>query len=137
MRRWRQTEVELEQAQLQALFAELQRLQRSRSDLRAQLDAAGEAAQDGLDAGVRYDSARFAGLQAFREFVQRREREISAQESGCQRKIEEQRRQLTLARRNAQVLERLKEKRFDQWNRAYGKELEETAAELHLANWRR
>jgi flagellar export protein FliJ len=136
VRHWRQTEVDLEQAKLQGFFAEFQKLQQSKLNLRQQLDAAGAAAQEGTAAGAKYEADRFAGLEAFRQFVKRRELEIMMEETQCQRRIEEQRRKVTVARRNCKILERLREKALDEWNRAYAKELEEVASDLHLAKLR-
>ena len=125
--------MDLERAKLDGLLAGLRELERTRRNLRKQLDAAGAAAQEGTAAGTTYEADQFAGLEAFRQFVKRRELEIAMEESECRRSIERQRHEVTVARRNRQVLERLREKALDEWNQAYAKELEETASDLHLA----
>jgi hypothetical protein len=39
------------------------------------------------------------------------------------------------ARRRCRLLERLRERRWDEWKAAADRELEETAAESYLARW--
>jgi flagellar export protein FliJ len=136
VRRWRQTEVDLAQAKLEGFIAALRKLQLAKLNLKQQLDAAGAAAQEGTAAGARYDADRLAGLETFRQFVRRRQLEIMMEETQCQRQIDAQRLVVTEARRNYKVLERLREKALAEWNRAYAKELEDMASDLHLAKLR-
>ncbi len=136
VRQWRETEIGIEHAKLEKALAELRRLVELRERLRRQLDEAGSAIQHDAAAGSRFDAGRFAELEEYRQFIRRKELEITVEESQCHQQVALQRERLSEARRRARVLERLRERALDQWSRSHTRELEETAAELYLVKLR-
>ena len=80
------------------------------------------------------DLAAFAG---FRRQVSGRLKALAAQRTECLRLVQERQRAVTEARRRARLLERLRERRWEEWRTARDRELEELAAESYLARWNR
>ncbi|HEV3145726.1 MAG TPA: hypothetical protein VGZ47_17695 [Gemmataceae bacterium] len=72
-------------------------------------------------------------LDSFRLYVRGRVRDLESQERQCEAKIVEQRNHVLEARRQFELLERLREKALTEWRAAGNKEQEEMAAELFLA----
>lgn len=127
--RWRRSRFELEQNRLRELAAErdrirlrLRRLEEQRRRLEGELLASGTLS-----------GAELAALEAWR-LRQRVERARCEQAlAEAERRVEAQREQALEARRRLRLLERLKERRYAEWQTEADREAEALAAECHLA----
>jgi len=127
----RRRQLDIEETKLRSHAEAIAALDRERAGL--------EASAISSELQVREWSALAGGdLQAlgnFRLHIQQREAEISARRAGYQQKLEEQRKLVLEAQRRCRLLERLKERRYNEWQSALDRELEAAAAESYLARW--
>ncbi len=131
--RWRQSRLEAEQARLGELVTELERI---RLRIRQAEEDAQAAARDVLGAGA-IPAAELAALEAYlRRLVQERAR-LSRAEADCQARIAAQRECVVEAQRQVRVIEKLRERRFEEWRTELDRETETLAAEAYLAQWGR
>ena len=130
---YRQTQLEIEEGKLRRQAAAVVELDR----IRAGLEAAGIQAELQVREKEWLAGSDLGALAAFRAYIRRRERDLAAERAECVRKLDEQRSAVTEARRRCRLLERMKERRLAEWNAAYDRELEATAAESYLAQWGR
>jgi flagellar export protein FliJ len=128
---WRRTELEMEEIKFKRQSAALADLDRAR----AQLEAAGVKAEVQVRDWVPLAGRDLAALGNFRLFVKLKERDIARRRVECRQKLDAQQRVMLEARRRCRLLERLKERRLSEWELAENRELEQLAAESHLAQW--
>jgi hypothetical protein len=74
-----------------------------------------------------------AALAGFSRHVRIREAEIAAARARAQSELENREKEMLEARRRVRLLERLEQRRRQEWSAAMDRELEEVAAESHLA----
>ena len=130
---WRQTQLELEEIKFKRQTAALADLDRAR----AELEAAGVKAEVQVRDWIPLAGRDLAALGSFRLSVKLKEREIAIRRAECQEKLHAQQRVMLEARRRCRLLERLKERRFSEWELAQNRELEQLATESYLAQWSR
>lgn len=131
--RWRRSQFEHEQNRLRELAAERDRI---RLRLR-ELDEDRRRQEHELLASGVLSGAELSALDAWRQ-RQRAERERCEQALGeAERRVAEQRERLLAARRRLRLLEKLKERRYAEWQAEADREMEALAAECHLARWGR
>jgi flagellar export protein FliJ len=130
---WRRTELEMEEIKFKRQTAALADLDRAR----AELEAAGVKAEVQVRDWRPLAGRDLAALGNFRLFVKMKERDIATRRAECQEKLNAQQRVMLEARRRCRLLERLKERRFSEWDLAQNRELEQLAAESHLGQWSR
>lgn len=126
---WRRRQLELEEEKLKRHAADLAEMDRVRAEL--------EAAAVRADVQVR-DWPILAGrdltaLAGFRLHVQNEERMLAGRRAECRKKFEAQQTIMLEARRRCRLLERLEQRRLAEWRRECDRELEQLAAEFHLA----
>jgi hypothetical protein len=129
IRRWRLERVGIEELKLRQILAEKHKL----AAIKAQIQS--EIAQT-LQQVLGQSSMRpleLESLDSFRLYVRGRVRDLDRQERQCEAKIVEQRNHVLEARRQFELVERLREKALTEWRAAGNKEQEEMAAELFLA----
>jgi flagellar biosynthesis chaperone FliJ len=129
VRRWRLERVWVEELKLRQILAEKHQLAATKAQIQSELDQTvqqviGQSSMQPLE---------LESLDFFRVHVRGRVRDLENQERQCEAKIVEQRNQLLEARRQFELLERLREKAMTEWRAAGDKEQEELAAELFLA----
>jgi flagellar FliJ protein len=130
---WRQLQLEMEQARLESLFAELRRIRARLAGLEAEKDACARAVL-GREAVA---GAELSALEEYLKHAARRRDALLAESAACKRRIAEQRRRVLEAERNTRLLERLKERRLAEWRSENDRELEALATESFLAHWTR
>ncbi|HEY1184356.1 MAG: hypothetical protein ABSG79_24840 [Bryobacteraceae bacterium] len=130
---WRQTQLELEEIKFKRQTAALADLDRAR----AELEAAGVKAEVQVRDWIPLVGRDLAALGSFRLSIRMKEKEIAARRAECQEKLYAQQRVMLEARRRCRLLERLKERRFSEWELAQNRELEQLATESYLAQWSR
>ena len=133
VREWRGTQVELEEARLEKLLGERQQLEAAL----AQLDAGRVSEERAVLRQTRVAAEQLAALDYYRIYVEERKRQTQAQIDECGRSVAQQRTRLMEARRNFELLDRLKERRLAEWRLDFSREQEALAGELYLARWRR
>ncbi len=126
--KWRTVQLELEEDKLQSLFAErnralaeLARLEQSRKEA------------DSILKADQVDGQALAALDNHRAALGRNRQKVRTSMADCERRIMAQRAKVTEAERRVQLLERLKERRLEEWNAEAAKELEALASETFLA----
>lgn len=133
VRRWRQEQLELQTAKLQQLCGQLAALGQEK----ARIESEGAASAHKLLQQASIDAGELQALDAYRQHVRARIAEIERGEQQVRAQIEQQRARVIEARRQAELLERLKAKMFEQWQALAQQEEETLAGELYLAKWGR
>jgi len=130
---WRGKQLELEEARFKQCLAEVADVDQRRTAMEAaQLDAERQLRHRGNVLGQ--DLAALAG---YRRFAQDRIRRLALERVEAGKRLAAQEQTMLEARRRCRLLERLRERRLVEWEAAADKELDEVAAESHLARWAR
>ena len=130
---WRRTQLEVEEGKLRREIAALGELDR----LREQAGQAGVNAENQVRQWRPVTGADLAALGAFRKALETEKGRIAARRKAQAARAAAQQTALMEARRRCRLLERLKERRFEEWRIAAAKELEELASEASIAKWSR
>ncbi len=128
---WRRTELEVEQFKTRQLAAGLERIEQARYQL---LAARAASERSVLDAG-RVDGLDLEAHASHLALLARRDRELQARRVEAERSLAAQRAKLVEAQRRCRLLERLRGRRLEEWQAEASRELENFAAETHLARW--
>ena len=129
VRRWRQELVAIQELKLRQIIGEKAGL----SAARRQIETEGRETVQQVLQQASIAPLELESLDSFRHYVRGRIRDFEQQESRCDARIIEQRNQVLEARRQFELLDRLRQKSYGEWIAAGNKELEELAAELFLA----
>ncbi len=129
--RLRYTQLELEEARFRRQAAELATLDRAL----AEMEASAIGAEADLRAQKVVTGRDLAALGGYRMAVKEREEQIVQQRDACRRLVAERQAAMMEARRRFRLLEKLKERRLGEWEKARDRELEEIASESFLARW--
>jgi hypothetical protein len=129
VRRWRLERVGIEELKLRQILAEKQQLAALKVQIQSEV---AQTAQQVLGQSS-IQPLELESLDSFRLYVRGRVRDLENQERQCEAKVVEQRNQVLEARRQFELLERLRQKAMAEWRAAGNKEQEELAAELFLA----
>jgi len=78
-----------------------------------------------------------AALNNYHRHVLAEERALAQRRVECAARVAEAQNELLEARRRTRLLEKLREKRVEEWKTAGARELEEVAADSYLAQWNR
>ena len=129
---WREKQLAIEEVKLERLNAELRILDARRIAL--------DSEQAACDRQVLRAGTVTAGelhlLDSFRRYAKNQRTLIAGQRTSAEVKIGEQRTALLEARRNLELLKRLRGKRLAAWQREFNLELEQQAAEAHISRIR-
>lgn len=127
---WRILQLEIEEGKLEALFAERRRRQE-------EIAAVGEQRRN-AERVLRADSVdgqALAALDAHRHAMVRLGERLRTQAQDCERRIAAQQVKVLEAERRVQLLDRLKERRLEEWRLEADREQETLASETFLAKW--
>ena len=127
--RWRNERALAEEMKLERLLAERQAHEKA---LTALLERRARAERSVLEAPF-VEAIDLCALDAFRLQTSAESVRIRARAAGCETQIAAQRLVLIEMRRQAKLLENLREKRRHQWLLSFDAELEQNAGELFLA----
>ncbi len=126
--RWRESKLETEELRLRKLFLELADLELRARDLeRTQLDEREHVQTSGARIAER------EGLGDYLRWARLERQRLSAAAAECRTRIDRQRAVLIEARRNHELLVKLKTRRRRLWEQNYAKEIEDLASEAALA----
>jgi flagellar biosynthesis chaperone FliJ len=129
---WRRTEMELEQYRTKRLAMELEETEHAR----ARLAVDRTAAERSILAASSIDGMELAAHGAYLARVVRQEQELQRRRLEQEQRLNEQHQRLMEARRRLRLLERLRARRQEEWLAEVNRELEDFAAESHLARWK-
>ncbi|HEY7392614.1 MAG TPA: hypothetical protein VH640_29100 [Bryobacteraceae bacterium] len=122
-------QLELEEAKYQQCVRQVADLQAERS----RMEAAGIGAETQVRAWSPVTGNDLAALANYRKYIAAQEQQIAVRHDEAQKLAEEQQKAMLEARRRCELLERLKERKRAEWQAAADRELEQLAAESHLA----
>ncbi len=131
VRQWREEQVVVEQLQLERLQAERGTIEGAI----AKLERDKSASEATVLGGRLVDSLDLQSLDQFRRHTQILQAKLRAERAGCDDRIAAQRLRLIDAQRNARLLDKVKARKLKVWQAGFEKEIEEQAAESHLARW--
>lgn len=129
--RWREMTLEQEQAKLQRLFVEEQRIVAAIEQTRAQGIAAEQAIRD-LHSIMATD---LRSLASFRLHLEEKRRTLIERKAQHAALIGQQRQVVLEAERRFQLLVKLKDRRVSEWQYEAGRETETFAQEAFLSRW--
>ena len=129
--RWRETTLEQEEAKLQRLFREQQRIDQAIEQTRAEA----VAAENSVRGQREVESTELRSLAAFRLAIEEKRRSLVRRREQHALLIEQQRRSVLEADRRFQLLVRLKARRAAEWQYEAGRETETFAQEAFLGRW--
>lgn len=125
----RQTQARIEAAKLAGLQAELQHLDRQQNQLWQGLEQERRALHESPET----TGAELIAMERFHAATRVRSGELDRQRAECRSRIRQQSGITAERRKEARLLERLKERRLAAWRADYDKEIQEQAEEAHLA----
>jgi hypothetical protein len=131
VRQWREKQLALEELHLQQLFSEKTLVE----ERRALLEREARESVDIVVRAVAVEASELQAIDGFRRFVTAQRIVIAATLADCDRRIAEQRLKLMEARRNFELLTRLKEKKWKAWSAELSRDIEAQAGEVYLARW--
>lgn len=128
-RRWRLEQLSFQELKLRQILAEKQALESAKQQIarEASLSTQGVLSQSSMLA------VELEELDSFRQYSRGRVQHFENQQKQCESRIIAQREKVMEARRQFELLDRLRQKAWNQWRAAGNKEQEELAAELFLA----
>ncbi len=129
----RTAQLDAENARLQALYSERAAIDAACRDLK---ESDRNAVRDVLAPGT-VNGLELESLARYHEHVRRRLAGLAERGRDCEQRIEKQRGQVLALDRAKQLLERMKQKQWEEWKYEANKEIESTAGELYLAGWNR
>jgi hypothetical protein len=130
---WRRTQLELAEARVEQQLAALAALDQAR----AELSAMGQRTEVEVRQFSPLGGGDLSALGTFRLAIKARGRDLAAKRVECQKELAARQAVLVECRRRCRLLERLKERRWAEWQSAAEKELDELAADSYLAQWAR
>jgi len=126
---WRRLQLELEENKLKRLTAALAQVDRTG----AELGAAAVRVEMQVRSWSPLAGRDLTALAGFRMHVRDQERRLAARRAECVRQITAQQTAMLEARRRCRLLERLEERQLREWRLLSSREIEQLAAESHLA----
>lgn len=133
VRRWRDGQASLEEMKLEQLRGNVLAVREEKQNIALE----GERSEQEILGRLRMEGAELESLDSYRFHVRSRIREIENRERQLSVEVEQQRQKAIEARRQAELLERLKHQALVEWQAASDHEQESFAGELYLARWTR
>ena len=130
---FRRSQARMEEAKLEALYAQLRALE-AREVVLLEERAASETELLSAPATTGED---WSALDTFRRFMDAERVRLERQRAECRQRISTQMPVVTAKRRDLRLLDRLKEQRLKDWKAELGSEVDAQADEAYLAKWNR
>lgn len=128
---YRHSRLAAEQAQLERLLAEQMRIEQAR----AALEREDRLIRESIQRAAVLTSEQLAAVAAFRRFAASEGLRLASEAAAAVSRVAAQREAVLSARREVEVLEKLREKRQEAWRRELDQETERQTAELVVARW--
>ncbi|MCL4796378.1 MAG: flagellar FliJ family protein [Bryobacteraceae bacterium] len=132
LRAWRRVQLDAEQSRMRALLDEEQRVASRREALGLEM----ERARAGFAGGAAIPAFELAALNQFSIHVESETQKLKNLQRQVRQAIEQQRETLLAVRRESEVLERLRRRRYEEWRAESDREEENLVAELVVARWK-
>lgn len=132
LRAWRRVQLDAEQSRMRALLDEEQRVASRREALGLEM----ERARAGVAGGATIPAFELAALNQFSIHVESETQKLKNLQRQVRQAIEQQRETLLAVRRESEVLERLRRRRYEEWRAESDREEENLVAELVVARWK-
>lgn len=129
---YRRARLMAEQAKLERMLAERQIL----CERRQALEREDRMIRENLLKLPVLTSAELEAAAAFRRFAETEVAHLISLEGELASRLERQRKALLAARRDVEVLEQLRERKYEDWRREIDRALESQIADLVVARWR-
>ncbi|HET8548315.1 MAG TPA: hypothetical protein VFL57_09940 [Bryobacteraceae bacterium] len=126
--RWRRSQLDAEQIKLRSLLAELAAIQSSI----AELESAEAPERTSVHSSEATPGER-AGLDEWLRWAHAERSRLLATSADCERRIADQREGVVAARRQAELLEKLRTRKLREWTGELNREIEQIAAEAYAA----
>lgn len=130
---FRQLQARIEEIKLEALYAELRAIDTREVAL---IQNRVEAEKD-LRAAKSVTGLELETFSSFQAASNQEQKRMDAARANCRGRIDKQMAVVTLKRRDVRLLEKLKEQRFEAWEKDMFKELDQQAEDLYLGRWGR
>ena len=127
----RKLQARIEEVKLEGMYAELRALDNREVEMIEQKVQA-EKELHAKKSVMGEDLALFA---SYKEAAQDEQKRMDKARHECRAKIATQLAVVTVRRRNVKLLERLKEQRFETWEKEMFKEIDQQAEEAYIAKW--
>jgi len=128
---WRRMQVRAEELKLEQLHAEMRGI-----DARAaELNRERAQSEQKLIAASASTAEEMAALGAFQRFTIAEQRKLDVKRVACGEKIAAQTLAVSARRRDARLIEKVKERRLATWRSHYAREIDQQAEEAYLAKW--
>ncbi len=131
IRQWREKQVALEEARLEQLYSEKALVEQRL----ALLEKEGRESAALVTCSHSLQSVELQAVDAFRRYVVAQREVIANLLTDCDGRIAAQRGKLVEAKRKAELLDKLKDRKWQAWNTELAREIETQAGELFLAKW--
>jgi flagellar export protein FliJ len=128
---WRAQMARAEEARLEALF----RKRRECEEVAARLESDKNTAERQVRAQSVLTAQDLESLESFGHYVVAQKARLARDVRQLNEAITAQQAKLTEARRQVRLLEKMKERKWDEWRAAADREMEAEAAELFLSKW--
>ncbi len=129
---WRRTQLDAEEARLKQLVAE-----RAQADREiASLDTERARAEMQMREARAIPAGELWALAGYREGARRRAAALQGKRRECDLRVDAQRQKVAEARRRFRLLERLRERRWAEWEYLEQREQESLAGDAYLARWK-
>jgi flagellar export protein FliJ len=128
---FRRMQARIEEVKLEGLYAGLRAID-SREVVVTEQGAQAEKALKSQASVTGHDLELFNSYQLARKDEQKRIDKVRAE---CRLRIEAQLAIVTVKRREVKLLEKLKEQRFEKWEKEMSKEIDQQAEETYLSKW--
>ncbi len=128
---FRRLQARLEEIKLEALYAELRAID-AREVASIQLKVQSEKELKSAKSVTGFDLEVF---DAYRKALQEDQKRMDKARADCRKRIDAQLAVLTIKRRDVKLLEHLKERRFEKWEKEMFKEIDQQADEAYLAKF--
>ena len=130
---FRQMQARIEESKLEALYAELRAIDTREVAL---IQKRVQAEKD-LRAAKSVTGLELETLSSYQAASNQEQKRMDAARANCRGRIDKQVAVVTLKRRDVRLLEKLKEQRFEAWEKEMFKELDQQAEDLFLGRWGR
>jgi hypothetical protein len=128
---WRRTQVRMEEARLERLYAELHGLEARAEQTRTEKIASEKALVESRSV----TGEELAALDAFKKAAASERERLERLAADCRARIAQQIEAVSQKRRDARLLENVEQRRRTAWRADLAREIDQQAEELHLAKW--
>jgi hypothetical protein len=128
---FRSTQARVEEMKLEALYAELRALDTREVALIQQKSQSDKV----LKGAVSVTGSELQDFEAYRLAAQEEQKRMDKARADCRKRIDTQLQVVMIKHRDVRLLEKLKEQRFEKWEKEMFKEIDQQAEEAYLAKF--